>query len=122
MRIDYGRGPEEAVLSVHTLMLYEQEFNGADMIQDYYGLSIARKQEYGDDVETVLDFRNVNWTALVRVLWAALKTADDSLPPFAEWEAGLPDIDLFAVNRELGPEVMRRFFRSLAPGRGDGDE
>lgn len=110
MRVDYGEGAAEAVVSVETLMVYEQEFGG-DLIRDFLGLQDMAEDEGPSDS---VDFRQVNWTALVRVLWAALKVADPGMPRFAEWAAGLGDVDLLAVNAQLGPEVVRRFFRAGA--------
>lgn len=109
MLIDYGRGPEEAVVSVETLMVYEHEFGG-DMIRDFLGVQDFSEGE-GDGGESV-DFRQVNWTALVRMLWAALKTANPDLPGFREWGAGLGDVNLLQANSALGAEVVRKFFRA----------
>lgn len=133
--VDYGQGEKEIIVSVKSLMLYEQEFGGRDMIKDVYGRVSVRKSdvkalekldaankveeaeefvETGDSDEILmeLDYRNTNWTALIRALWACLKTADDSLPPFKEWEQGVGDIDLFAVSNQIVPELNRKFFRA----------
>lgn len=130
--VDYGQGEKEIIVSVKSLMLYEQEFGGRDMIKDVYGRVSLRKSdvkalekldtveeaeefvETGDSDEILmeLDYRNTNWTALIRALWACLKTADDSLPPFKEWEQGVGDIDLFSVSNQIVPELNRKFFRA----------
>lgn len=109
MRIDYGKGEVEAIMSVETLMVYEQEFD-SDLIRDFLGL-----QDVSDDEAEggeSLDFRQVNWTALVRVLWASIKVADPDTPSFKEWCRGLGDINLLKVNAALGAEVVRKFFRA----------
>ena len=110
MLIDYdGTGPREARLSVLTLMLYEQEFGGADMLADVLG---RQDVSGGGADDGTVDFSGVRWGALARALWAALKTADDDVPPFAEWAASVEDgLDLPAVNAALGPEMIRKFFR-----------
>lgn len=111
MLLDYdGTGPREARLSVLTLMLYEQEFDGADMLADVLGRQDVSGGGADADDGTV-DFSGVRWGALARALWAALKTADDSVPPFSEWAASVDGIDLPAVNAALGPEMVRKFFR-----------
>lgn len=113
MKIDFGTGEQEVIVSVHTLMVYEQEFSGADLIQDLYKKVVIRKSDDDDDdILAAIDFRNVNWTALTKVLWAALKTADDDLPPFREWSATVGDINLMDLNAQLTPEVERRLFRT----------
>lgn len=114
MRIDFGQGEQEVIVSVATLALYEQEFNGADMIQDLYKKVCIRKSDSDDDIIAAIDFRNVNWTALTKVLWAALKTADDDTLPYKEWSVKVGDINLMDLNAQLGPEVERRLFRAGA--------
>lgn len=110
MVIDFGNGPREAVVSVETLTVYEQEFGGADLIRDFMGV-----QNVSEDVDAdSVDFRRVNWTALVRVLWAALRTADPEVVPFREWAASVGDVNLLVVNAQLGREVVRRLFRAGA--------
>lgn len=114
MKLDFGYGEQEVICSITTLMVYEQEFK-RDLIQDLFGRMVLR-DETEEEGEFVLDFRDTNWTALIRVLWAALKTADDSLPPFAEWQANLEDVNLYIVQGVLVPEVQRRFFRAGGTG------
>lgn len=117
MRIDYGAGDAEAVLGVYTLVVYEQEFR-SDLIQDLFGRAVLRKEADEEDVIFAVDYRDVNWTSLAKVLWAALKAADDSVPSFKAWAAGAGAIDLNAVHRALVPEAMRMFFRA---GAGDSE-
>ena len=72
MVIDYdGKGGCECTFSIATLVAYEQEF-GRDMIQDVLGRVAVRDE----DGTTVVDFRDTNWTATTRALWAAIKTAN----------------------------------------------
>lgn len=113
MLIDYGRGEEEAVIGVATMMVYEQQFR-SDIIQDLFGRSVLRRKPDDDDVLFEVDYRDVNWTALVRVLWAALKTADDSFPSFREWSMGLGPVDLNDLASKLIPEAYGQFFRAGA--------
>lgn len=113
MRLDYGHGEVDALLSVFTLSIYEQEFH-ADLIQDLFGRAVLRKENDEEDVIFAVDYRDTNWTALTRVLWAALKAADDTLPSFKEWSKAVDAIDLNAVHRAIVPEAMRQFFRAGA--------
>lgn len=111
MVIDYGEGEAEALMGVQTMTVYEQEF-GRDIIQDLFGRAVVRRQEVEDDVEFAVDYRDVNWTALVRVLWAAIRTADPETPPFAVWSARVGSLDLNAVNDALYPAAIGAFFHS----------
>lgn len=115
MKIDYGDGEREALLGVYALVVYEQEFR-ADLIQDLFGRAVMRREPEEEDVVFAVDYRDVNWTALTRVLWAALKAADDSVPPFKAWAAALGPVDLNAVHLALVPEALRMFFRTGAGG------
>lgn len=113
MRVDYGCGERECALGVHAMMLYEQEF-GSDIIKDLFGRVVLRRQADDPDVEFAMDYRDTNWTAAVKALWAGLKSADESVPPFREWERSAGAIDMNAVVAALIPEAWRMFFRAGA--------
>lgn len=113
MRIDYGQGEKEAIIGIHTMMIYEQEFR-SDIVQDIFGRQVLREEKDGDDVVFAVDYRNVQWTAALKVLWAALKTADDSVPSFSEWSNGLGPVNLDEIVSAIVPEVRRQFFRPRA--------
>lgn len=113
MLIDYGKGEKEAILSVETMTVYEQEF-GRDIIQDLFGRVVVRKEQHEEDVEFAVDYRDTNWTAIVRVLWAALKTADGSTPSYKEWSKSVGNIDLNAIGRPILDEAWKMFFRAGA--------
>ena len=117
MKLDYGCGEVEAIFSVETMMVYEQEF-GADIVQELFGRAVVRREESADDVLLAIDYRNVNWTKCVKVLWAAMKTADQSLPPFSQWVKDAGPIDLGTVADRVLSEATKGFFRA---GAGDTD-
>lgn len=113
MKLDYGSGERELVYSVETLLIYEQEFGGADMIKDLFGRVVVRsKADQGDDVILALDYRDTNWTAALKALWAGEKTADPDTPPFREWSRKVGDVNLYKVTNAVVPEVQARFFRA----------
>ncbi len=103
---------KEVIFSTYTLMLYEQEFNGADLIQDLYSKVVIKEDKKADGVIAELDFRNVNWTALSRTLWAGLKTANDDMPSYKEWAKNTAEVNLLELNNEIIPLVERAFFRT----------
>ena len=101
MTIDYGQGPKKASASLLALFIYESQFGGADMARDLF--------EYrggGGDLAS-----EVNWTACVKALWAMLRAADRSVPPFEEWAASIEGVNLV----DVAPQVLRAaregFFR-----------
>ena len=109
MVIDYdGKGGGECVFSLKTLVIYEQEF-GRDLIQDVIGRVSVRDDEEGT---TLLDLRDTNWTATVRALWAALKTADPALPHFSDWLLRVGDVNLYEINNDVVEGVRLGFFRT----------
>lgn len=115
MKFDFGHGEEEIIVSVYTMVLYEQEFNGADLIQDLFGKMVIRKEDESlladEDVIDVIDFTSVNWTTLTKVLWASLKTANPALPSYKDWASTLGEINLYSLSGELTAEIRRRLFR-----------
>ncbi len=126
MTIDYGSGPKEARATLLSLVVYEQEF-GSDLIKDLFGKAEVRRSDLEpqgegegpaegspDDVVLSFDYGSVNWTASVKALWAFLKAADGTVPPFREWAAGTGDLDMFSVAPQVIAEARRGFFRTGA--------
>lgn len=108
MEIELNGKKVEFKVTVLTTVLYEQEF-GSDIIKDLFGKVV---QEDSNDV--VFDYTTTNWTATLKALWAAIKTANPSTPNFSDWAAGCDGIDLFEVSGVLMPEVMKGLFRNTA--------
>lgn len=102
-----------AEYSVWTLALYEQEFGGANMLADLFGV-VALEGEKSKPKALSLDFTAQDWTTLARVLWAGAKTADDSTPSFAAWAKSAKDIDMFEVANKVPIDVMQACFRTGA--------
>ena len=71
----------EAALSAYTLMMYEQEFGGADMLSDL------------DSVVLTKD-KSPSWLIVLKGAWAALKTQDDTVPCFAEWSKTATNLNM----------------------------
>lgn len=110
MILDYGQGEKELCVSMYTLVVYEQEFH-RDLIKDVFGVVEINKAKT-DKIS--LDYRTVEWTALTRALWAALKAADDSTLPYAEWAKSAGDIDFWALAGDFTQELNLRLFRPAA--------
>lgn len=107
MILDYGQGDKELVISIYTLVVYEQEFH-RDLIKDVFGV-VEIRNESSDVVS--LDYRTVEWTALTRALWAAEKAADASTPGYGEWSAKLGDINLWALAGDFTRALNEHLFR-----------
>ena len=121
--IDIDGKSYEAKVTFYTAQLYELEFR-SDMIQDLYGVQTADPtldvEEDGDEARIVrIDFTKVKWGALAKVLWAALKTADESVPSFSEWTKSTSGLNLWLVQDQLGSEVADCFFRAGAAEEDD---
>jgi len=106
----------KAEVTFYTAQLYEAEFR-SDIIKDLFGEQNAGSviDFSGDDVIRI-DFTKVNWTAMMKVLWAAVKTADDSTPGYTEWMKRTKGLNLWLVQEMIGAEVADCFFRAEAAG------
>lgn len=122
---DYGEVEAEA--TAYTLVLYEQEFGGHDMISDVFGRHDGRGS--GDGTVTV-DFTSDNWLSELRALWAMVRTAydirfergdaapNDRPKPFREWVKGAGKVNMRAISAAVVNECFDGFFRD----RGDSSE
>lgn len=111
----------ECALSAYTMVLYELEFDGADLIADVSGKVMADEFKKDDDV--VFDFASVPWGKVLRTAWAMLKTVDDSVPRFEEWARQTTQFDSWEFRRVVNSAVNENFFHTAAPvGEGDGEE
>lgn len=107
-KVDIDGKQYEAEVTFYTARLYESEFMG-DLIQDFFG-----KQEFTDESNPSLfiDFTKINWTATTKVLWAALKTADESTKGYIEWMKASKGMNTFIVRDQLATEIADCFFRA----------
>lgn len=104
----------KAEVSFHTAVLYEAEFR-KDLLKDFFGdaLKASEQVELDDDMNVVgIDFEKINWSAATRALWAALKTADESVPNYYEWSKNTKGVNIWVVRDELAGEVADCFFRA----------
>ena len=120
--VDIDGVKRDAKVTFYTAQLYEVEFR-SDLIQDLFGIQTAEQsvemevEGEGDDRDvriTKIDFTKVSWTAVMKVLWAALKTADKSAPSYSEWMKTTSGVNLWLVQEQIGEEVSDCFFRSRA--------
>ena len=117
---DYGK--VEAVATAYTLVIYEQEFGGRDLISDVFG----RHEDEGDGKNAVIDFTSDNWLHELRAAWAMVRTAydlaydrgdaapNDKPKPFREWVKGIGKLDMRELSLALVTECMDGFFHSGA--------
>ena len=110
--------PCKAEVTFYTAHLYEMEFR-SDIIRDLFGVQTADKtlevERTGDGDGgyriVKIDFTQVNWTVVVKVLWAAVKTANPGAPGYTEWMKSTSGVNLWLVQSELGDAVSDCFFR-----------
>lgn len=110
----------KAKVTFYTAQLYEMEFR-SDLIQDLFGIQTAEQaievEVDGDGEDSTariakIDFTKISWTSVMKVLWAALKTADDTIPNYSEWMRTTSGMNLWTVQELIGDEVSDCYFRS----------
>ena len=102
---------KKAEVSFYTAQLYEAEFR-KDIIQDLFGQQNLSAPVEMDGEEVVsIDFTKVNWLSVAKVLWAALKTADESTPSYTAWMKATKGLNMWLVQEQLAAEVVDCFFR-----------
>lgn len=100
----------KAAMSIKTLVLYEHEFDGADMIADLNGKVLANDNEEG----VLFDFGKVPWLKIMQGAWAMLKTANDKVPHFEKWAATVETVNTFELRNVLEDAVSDAFFHTAA--------
>ena len=133
--VEIGGEKVKAEVTFGTAQLYEMEFR-SDLIQDLYGVQTAEptielEEPDSDDPEAVrefvekvleapeeyiakVDFTKVSWNAIMRVLWAAVKTADKNAPGYTAWMQKAAGANLWDIQETLGAAVTECFFRPQA--------
>lgn len=106
---------QKAEVTFYTAWLYEQEF-GAKLVQDYMQGADYEEAEMGGEKVAVVKFDTIDWMTIVRILWAAVKTADESAPPFEEWMKKAGGANLWDARTDLDKAISECFFRSLGRG------
>ena len=121
--VEIGGKKVKAEVSFLTAQLYEAEFR-SDIIQDLYGLqSFADGEfEFKDGSIVGIDFTKVRWLEVTKALWAAVKTADPTLPGYSEWVKTTSGANLWEIRDELVNAVNDCFFRAGAPEEGEPEE
>lgn len=102
----------KAEISVLTLVLYEEEFDGADLIADLNGKVYASDAD--PDEAVLFDFTKTPWTKLMQGVWALLKTADESVPHFEKWAREVKELNSFEAKQVLSDAVSDAFFHIAA--------
>lgn len=123
VEIEINGEKQPCIFSAWTAVLYEQEFK-SDLYADMYsGVAIrAGKQAAAGNADAadakadvlLATFESVDSATMYRVLWAALKAANDEVAPFSEWSRGEIDLNRFEVVGLLLGECNRRCFRAGA--------
>lgn len=75
--VDWGEGPRDLECSFWTLLVYEEEFQGHDLITDMHPTD-----------------GRVPWSTAIKATWACLKSADDSTPAFKDWARAVSGVDM----------------------------
>lgn len=105
----------KADVTFYTAYVYEAEF-GSKLVQDYMQGADYDEAEVDGEKVAVVKFETIDWMTVMRVLWAAMKTAKDSTPPFEEWMRKAGGADLWDIRSYLDSAITECFFRSLGGG------
>lgn len=112
-----GTGEVEAVATAYTLVIYEQAFDGADIIADVFG-----KHKIDDSGELTLDFTKDNWNAEMKALWAMVRTAyelradrgdaapNERPPAYERWARSLGKVNVRDISVRVISELADGFF------------
>jgi len=104
----------KAEVTFYTAWLYEAEFQ-SKLIQDY-----MEGQEYEEETDedgtsiAVVKFDSIDWMTMTRILWAAIKTAKDSTPPYEQWLRKAGGANLWDARAALDAAITDCFFRTEA--------
>lgn len=106
----------KAEVSFYTAQLYETEFR-SDLIKDLFGVQDdSTLVEFKGEEVVRIDFTQINWLATMKVLWAAVKTADDKTPSYTKWMKQTQGVNLWEVRELLSDEIVDCFFRAETAG------
>ena len=106
----------KADVTFYTALLYEAEFQ-SKLIQDYMG---GQDYDEVDDADggklAIVKFDTIDWVVITRILWAALKTAKESTPPYEQWLKKAGGANLWDARNDLDEAISDCFFRSESSG------
>lgn len=105
----------EAKVTFKTAVLYEMEFH-SDLTKDFFGKQVLAAKPEGTEDALTIDFTATNWNVVMKVLWAALKTVDPSLPGFERWASETEGGNLWWAAEALSVECADCFFRPDSAG------
>lgn len=117
-----GIGEVKLQATMLTLVIYEQSFDGGDIIADVFGKHKA--EDEGD--EYVVNFTTDNWLAISRALWAMCETEwqlrndrGDATPnerpkPYRQWVRSIGQVNMSQISAAVVSEMWDGFFHSGA--------
>ena len=111
--VEINGAKHKAEISFYTAWLYESEFQ-SKLIQDYMkGQDFDEVTNEGGMAVAVVKFDSIDWVTVTKILWAAIKTAEESTPPFEKWLRESGNANLWDARNEIDSAITDCFFRSL---------
>jgi hypothetical protein len=114
--VKIGEEIRNAKVTFYTALIYENEF-GKDMLKEFFGVQALSDPIAEDGDVLSVDFTRINWTAASKALWAAIKTADESVAPYGIWVKESSGANMWLVYEQLAAEIADCFFRAEAAGQ-----
>ena len=102
---------QKADVTFYTAWLYEAEFQ-SKLVQDYMGGQDYDEIESDGEKLAVVKFESIDWVTMTKVLWAALKTANEKTPPYEKWIRTAGGSNLWDIRGELDSAITDCFFRT----------
>ena len=113
--VTIGDKAYKAEVSFYTAVLYEAEFR-SDLVADLFGVQGQDRNPFsfkGNDLAEI-DFTKVSWLSVAKATWAALKTADSSIPSYQAWMKKARGVNFWDLREALMEDASDCFFRSSA--------
>lgn len=123
-----GIGEVRLLATLNALAIYEQNFDGADMIADVFG----RQRASDDGGSYVIDFTQDNWMAVARAVWAlsmndwAIRdkngdaTRNEKPKPFKQWLLDVGAVNIRELSFAVVTEALDGFFHDTSDGGEEG--
>lgn len=117
-----GIGEAKLQATMLTLVIYEQNFDGKDIIADVFG----RHEAKDSGKEYVVDFTTDNWLAISRAAWAMCETEwqlrndkGDATPnerpkPYKQWVRQIGQVNMSQLSAAVVSEMWDGFFHTGA--------
>ena len=121
--VTIGEKTYKAEITFYTAVLYESEFR-SDIIADLFGVQGQDRNPFSFNGENLaeIDFTKVGWLSVAKATWAALKTADSSIPSYQAWMKKARGVNFWDLRETLLEDASDCFFRAAVAEEDEQEE